>query len=438
MEEAPRKFIHEWHEDTENLDSYQPGWYHPVDIGQVYSEGRYRIIHKLGFGTYSTVWLARDSRLERYVALKILAAEPSKDSTESQIIRQISQCFKTSSHINKAFILPILDEFEIDGPNGQHRCLATEPAACSLSVSKSYPPWVFRIEVARAIAAQTILALRAIHQCNVVHGGKSRMPSYLPYADYLHDLHLHNILFILRDINHMSVDEIYHHFSTPEKIKVNRVDGGPLSPGVPSHSISPANVFVDSLKVDDPHICITDFGESWLGDAVHPKGYLNTPMLYRPPEAIFAKELLSFPADIWTLACSVFEIMGERGLFEAFFPDEADMVAEMVSCLGPLPSSWWDAWEERSEFFVEKGVWRTDMTRPREPRSRPLRSRIQTMGRQEHPDSLSADEAESLAVMLTTMLEYDPAKRATADDVVNSDWMTRWGLPSLKPFNIPV
>ncbi|KAL9017910.1 MAG: hypothetical protein Q9185_004771 [Variospora sp. 1 TL-2023] len=427
--------IHEWHEDVEELDNYQLGWYHPVNIGDVYSNGRYRIVHKLGFGTYSTVWLARDSRLEQYVALKILAAEPSKESTESRIIRHISQYSEKSNRIGKAFVSPVLDEFEFDGPNGQHRCLVTEPARCSLAESKTEPPWIFRVDFARAIATQTILGLRAIHACNVVHGGKARLlSSCLPDANYLHDLHLNNILFTLRDINHLSVDEIYHRFSTPQLTKVNRLDGGPIGPGVPSHSTSPANFYVYCLEVDDPRICITDFGESWLGDAVHPKGYLNTPMLYRPPEAVFAKDLLSFPGDIWTLACSVFEIMGDGTLFEGFFPDEADVVAEMVSCLGPLPLSWWDAWEGRSEFFVENGVWKSDIGR----QSRPLRSRIQTMGRQQHPDSLSPDEAESLAAMLTTMLEYDPAKRATADDVVNSDWMTRWGLPSLKPFNIPV
>jgi len=44
---------------SENPDWYQPGGYHPVHLGDVYRE-RYRVINKLGFGTYSTVWLARD------------------------------------------------------------------------------------------------------------------------------------------------------------------------------------------------------------------------------------------------------------------------------------------------------------------------------------------------------------------------------------------
>ena len=38
---------------------YVPGGYHPVHIGDIYLE-RYRVIHKLGYGVDSTVWLARD------------------------------------------------------------------------------------------------------------------------------------------------------------------------------------------------------------------------------------------------------------------------------------------------------------------------------------------------------------------------------------------
>ena len=43
----------------ESTHKYRYGGYHPVHLGDVYCE-RYRVIHKLGFGSYSTVWLARD------------------------------------------------------------------------------------------------------------------------------------------------------------------------------------------------------------------------------------------------------------------------------------------------------------------------------------------------------------------------------------------
>lgn len=44
-------------------------------LGDVFSNGRYRSIHKLGWGGYSTTWLARDIVGNRNVALKISTAE---------------------------------------------------------------------------------------------------------------------------------------------------------------------------------------------------------------------------------------------------------------------------------------------------------------------------------------------------------------------------
>ena len=45
----------------ENLHRYHPGSYHPVHLGDVFND-RYVIVPKLGYGQYSTVWLARDIR----------------------------------------------------------------------------------------------------------------------------------------------------------------------------------------------------------------------------------------------------------------------------------------------------------------------------------------------------------------------------------------
>lgn len=44
----------EWVED------YRPGGYHPVLLGDMFNNGQYKVLRKLGEGSYSTVWLARD------------------------------------------------------------------------------------------------------------------------------------------------------------------------------------------------------------------------------------------------------------------------------------------------------------------------------------------------------------------------------------------
>lgn len=47
--------------EEEDLEDYCKGGYHPVEPGQLYKNGRYTIVRKLGWGHFSTVWLARDN-----------------------------------------------------------------------------------------------------------------------------------------------------------------------------------------------------------------------------------------------------------------------------------------------------------------------------------------------------------------------------------------
>ena len=42
-------------EDVENVEAYRPGGLHPVLIGDELGTGRYRVLHKLGYGGFSTI-----------------------------------------------------------------------------------------------------------------------------------------------------------------------------------------------------------------------------------------------------------------------------------------------------------------------------------------------------------------------------------------------
>jgi serine/threonine-protein kinase SRPK3 len=44
----------------EALSRYCTGDYHPVRVGDVFNGGQYTVLRKLGYGVYSTVWLACD------------------------------------------------------------------------------------------------------------------------------------------------------------------------------------------------------------------------------------------------------------------------------------------------------------------------------------------------------------------------------------------
>ncbi len=82
----------------ENIDLYASGGLHPVSIGDVFADGRYKVLHKLGFGGSSTIWLARYSVSGILVALKVLAAYKSTKPKEELVISQKLDVLIASTH----------------------------------------------------------------------------------------------------------------------------------------------------------------------------------------------------------------------------------------------------------------------------------------------------------------------------------------------------
>lgn len=138
-----------WIDGAESLEKYTRGGYHPVMIGDVLNK-RYQIVDKLGHGGYSTVWLARDTQQELYVALKVGISDSRLH--ETAVLKRLSDLKpRTSSDLVTSSghdaIPRLLDEFTVRGPNGTHPCYATTPAQCSLSDASRHS--LFRLEVAK-------------------------------------------------------------------------------------------------------------------------------------------------------------------------------------------------------------------------------------------------------------------------------------------------
>lgn len=167
---SSHRSLYEHIDEVERLDYYRPGGYHPIEIGDRLQE-RYRIVHKLGYGSYSTIWLARDEQMAKYVAIKVGMA--GYDSKEVELLSQISASGVENRELGGNLIPPVLDRFNIVGPNGTHQCFVTAPARCSLAdaaQAADYSP--FQLQVARSLSAQLALAVAYIHKLGYVHGGQ--------------------------------------------------------------------------------------------------------------------------------------------------------------------------------------------------------------------------------------------------------------------------
>jgi len=72
----------------------------------------YNVVEKLGEGGMGVVWKARDTHLDRFVAVKVLPAEKLKDAERQ---RRFVQEAKAASALNHPNIVHIYDIAEADG-----------------------------------------------------------------------------------------------------------------------------------------------------------------------------------------------------------------------------------------------------------------------------------------------------------------------------------
>lgn len=152
-------------DDVEKLDRYRPGGYHPIQVGDKLRD-RYCVVHKLGHGSYSTIWLAQHEIANKYVAVKVGTADAG--AKEAEVLKQLAAATGSHGQFGHHLIPAPLDLFDLAGPNGIHTCSVTRPARCSVLDASSEP---FQLPVARSIAAQLAIAVAYMHQSGHVHGG---------------------------------------------------------------------------------------------------------------------------------------------------------------------------------------------------------------------------------------------------------------------------
>ena len=161
-------------DNVENVEKYRSGGFHPIHLGDTLKGGRYRVLHKLGYGGFSTVWLARDENQNRIISLKVLTADASRQPTELKLLRHLDNYVQANPW--RSNVVASLDDFTIDGPNGTHLCYVSQPGGPSLSAISDSPGEIagtrrLRASLARKLARQLAKAVSFIHDVGIVHGG---------------------------------------------------------------------------------------------------------------------------------------------------------------------------------------------------------------------------------------------------------------------------
>ena len=127
---------------------------------------------------------------------------------------------------------------------------------------------------------------------------------------------------------------------------------------------------------------------------------------------------VSFPAEIWSLACAVFAIMGQRSLFEIWFPSEYRILKEHVDTLGYLPKEWWASWANRNQYFDDQ-LRKVDGSSRRLLEDR-LEDSIQEPRKQSEMIEMDEEEKQAFLILLRSMLSFRPNDRPSAEQVLES------------------
>ncbi|KAJ7207192.1 kinase-like domain-containing protein [Mycena pura] len=316
-------FLFDDPEGYETTSAYTFGGLCPIRLGcDLGSPPRYRIIAKLGYGAYSTVWLAHDRVNKRNVAMKIVEAKSSSIKESSMLQR-----FKVRD-TEAPRVVQLLDAFEHTSPNGIHQVYFMEPVL---------PIDLFRRQAARPhitreALRQTVAAVALIHSRGIAHG----------------DLHPSNFGVAIPEVERASVSDICYFTGRPKVMAILHSSSNNLE-SLPPYLCS--NLDLETLRLYLRRVSeltqhpvsmrIVGLGNAYIVGECPPRARILT--TYAAPEVAFAQMALNDldapwdqRSDIWSLAVCMYALACSHPIFEL----GGLVLHEMMYYCGEVPNAW--------------------------------------------------------------------------------------------------
>ncbi|KAL6303398.1 kinase-like domain-containing protein [Sparassis latifolia] len=387
--------------DEESLLHYVPGGYHPTNLGDILDE-RYVIKRKLGWGQYSTVWLAEDPQSQRHVAIKILT--DAGEATDARQLHELAFLQHLScshpEHPGFSRVVRLLDSFHHVGPYGSHLCIVTEVLGESVQwLSQYYRGGRFHPVVVKDIIQQVLLGLDYLHQSNIIHT----------------DLKPDNFLIELDDVETF-IQEAIDDIPPVVYPSVTNADGMVLS-YVKSQPI-PVR-FEDVQRQAKLKVKVTDLGVACWADKIDEHFTdMVQPSALRAPE-VFLGAGWDSKIDIWNVGCLVHEmITGDPFLPVSLMDSEAEpsqQLTVMMIRLGPMPSDLIVRGKYSRLYFGPDGTFMSSLDYPGVPT---LLQKLDSIYRERwYPE-----EVELFKSFMASALEMDPKDRPSAAELAEHEW----------------
>ncbi|KAF4957901.1 hypothetical protein FGADI_2730 [Fusarium gaditjirri] len=212
--------------------------------------------------------------------------------------------------------------FHIEGPNGRHLCLVLPPCGPSCNTLSQYLQSRIHPRLARRVSSQATEAIADLHSQGLCHG----------------DLTPSNIVFRIRNLDHLDDQGIYRLFGEPQRDGLRTISGEPTGAEAPRYIVGNLDfTSAEDLILDD--ICLIDCDQAFL-ISVPPRKTLGTPPSFLAPEVAVGKPA-SPASDVWALGCSVLHIRSGSSPFSIPNADSpANLVGWVSEYIGRMPISW--------------------------------------------------------------------------------------------------
>ncbi|KAK2613298.1 hypothetical protein N8I77_000219 [Diaporthe amygdali] len=372
--------------DEENYSWYSPKEFYPIRIGEVIQD-RYQVITKLGYGTASTSWLCRDLNGHQYVAIKVYASNQEQAQREIAAFKHLRKVLGDGSDAKELggaqFIRLLHRSFELSHPKSSKKnlCLVYEPMGMTLADL-------------RKIACEGQIPLELL---------KPMLPFILAALDFMHtkanmvhtDIQEGNIMFSIEDEAELKAVE-EEEIAEPSARKIQKDNAVFMTRQV-------------LAEVGNPKLI--DLGEARFGQDKYAEHVM--PDLYRAPEILLG---LSWDSkiDIWALGLMIWTAVEGENLFTdnngGRWKSALPHMARMVSLLGPPPQSLLDRSEETKEFFDKNGQLKKGQ-------------KLVETSLEEEENVLEGEEKTEFLRFIRCMLQWDPADRPSAAELVNDPFL---------------
>ncbi|KAL9093654.1 MAG: hypothetical protein Q9159_000183 [Coniocarpon cinnabarinum] len=430
---------------TEDVELYRKKGLHPIQLGTTLDRGRCTVIRKLGYGSFATVWLARDESVGRgdLVAIKVLTSNHKKKIDarhEIKIYEHYDRSGFASRH-KHAHVVRLIRHFEEHGVNSSinraHQCLVFETMGPSCgSILRDPKRFVHNIPgpasnhcplwLARCMIRDLIDGVGDLHAAGIIHG----------------DIHAGNLLTTIKALSSVDAENLIEDSvrCSSEAARVEQTDGGAVKRAPEYVIASQPLTKLANLDESNAAFKISDVGSA-VDSTANKK--TKTPACMRAPEIVLRLGL-SQKVDIWSIGCLIKILFSVDGHAEvsssasSYSESDNNVLADdtmtfHVDRLGTLPDSIAAHWPRKSRYYDHQWTKiRSDVEDSDDEDSEGVEKveeevfkfpKLEDDFRQHANREIGDAETTEILKVLRACLQYEPHKRPTAEQLKHMKWI---------------